>query len=61
MFQICVHDQKRFKGRNQHYKLKLFLNVTIEKIKGHNIINIIQILKFMKSNKSSHIYIYIYI
>ncbi len=53
MFQIRVHDKKRFKGRNQRYKPKLFLNVTIEKIKRHNIINIIEIFKSMKPNKCS--------
>jgi hypothetical protein len=38
--------------------LKLFLNVLIKKIKIHNILDIIEILNSMKSNKCIQIFYY---
>jgi hypothetical protein len=52
MFQICVPNQKNSRKKKSVMFLKLFPNAMIRNIKIHNILNIIEISKSMKLNKS---------
>jgi hypothetical protein len=54
MFQICVPDQKVQGKKLALHIMKSFINATIRNIKIHNILNIIEISKFMEPNKCIH-------
>ncbi len=53
MFQICVADQK-VKEKKSTLLSRKFSYAMIKNIKIHNIIDIIEISKFMKPNKCTH-------
>jgi hypothetical protein len=55
MFEICVFNQKKVQGKGFNATFfKLFLNAMIRNIKIHNILDIIEISKFMEPNKCTH-------
>ncbi len=55
MFEICVFNQNKVQGKGFNATfLKLFLNAMIRNIKIHNILDIIEISKFMEPNKCTH-------